>query len=311
MNAVLGELPSGDDWSHELKWDGVRLQVTTGLPGGIRLWSRTGRDVTATYPELTTLGDHLPLVTVLDGEAVVFDGDRPSFGHLQHRMHVADPAPTQVADHPVVLMVFDLLHLDGNDLFDLPLHQRRRLLEEVVDDGPAWRVPPVSTSGTELLALARDRGLEGVMSKRRTSTYQPGVRSRQWIKVKVRHQQEFVVGGWLPGQGNLAGSIGSLLLGVWEGRRLRFAGAAGSGLTDPDRARLADLLRPSDACPFDPAPAVDRPPVWVAPEAVVEVSYGWWPEDGNLRHPVYVGLRIDHPVADVVREMPPRDRNVE
>ncbi|MEL7158812.1 MAG: non-homologous end-joining DNA ligase [Actinomycetota bacterium] len=310
MKAVLGDLPAGQGWAFELKWDGVRLQATTHPDGeadrAVTLRSISGRDVTDTYPEFATLGDAVTAGAVLDGEAVVFDGDRPSFGLLQHRMHVDRPTAALVEEYPAVYMVFDLLRLDGTSLLRLPYETRRRLLQELVDDGPSWRVPPESRdSGQALLDLADQRGLEGVVAKRLDSTYEPGARSRQWIKVKVRRQQEFVVGGWLPGQGALAGSIGSLLVGVHDDGRLRFSGAVGSGLTDHDRSMLLATLRERPDCPFVETPVLDRPPRWVEPQQVVEVGYGVWPADGNLRHPVYLGLRADHPPADVVRELPP------
>ncbi|MEM9135200.1 MAG: non-homologous end-joining DNA ligase [Actinomycetota bacterium] len=314
MKAALGTLPAGDGWAFELKWDGVRLQATTHPPDEHRpltLRSISARDVTSHYPELATLRDAVSTSAVLDGEVVVFDGDRPSFPRLQHRMHVTDPLPTLVTTHPVVFIVFDLLALDGNSLLDLPYETRRRLLTELVDDGPAWRVPPASTgSGQALVDLARERGLEGVVAKRLDSRYEPGARSKQWIKIKVRRQQEFVVGGWLPGQGALTGSIGSLLIGVHHDGRFVCAGAVGSGLTDGDRRRLQAVLTPTDDCPFDPVPEVDRPPRWVEPERVVEVGYGEWPETGNIRHPVYLGLRTDHDPRDVVRELPPGEEKM-
>lgn len=310
MKAILGDLPVGEGWAYELKWDGVRLQATTrsedqsGPP--VTLRSISGRDVTSSYPEFAALSDAVATNAVLDGEAVVFDGDRPSFGRLQHRMHVADPTGALINQHPAVYIIFDLLALDGNSLLALPYRTRRRLLRELVEDGPSWRVPPESLgSGQALVDFADQRGLEGVVAKRLDSTYEPGTRSRQWIKVKVRRQQEFVVGGWLPGQGALEGSIGSLLVGVYEGQRLRFSGAVGSGLSDHDRSILLDTLRTRPECPFAEVPILDRVPRWVEPDQVVEVGYGVWPAEGNLRHPVYLGLRSDHSPSDVVRELPP------
>lgn len=309
MKAILGDLPTGDHWAFELKWDGVRLQAACNEPAAskrLALRSISGREVTSTYPEFEGLAEAVGLPAVLDGEAVVFDGDRPSFGRLQHRMHVGDPGSALVAEHPAVFMVFDLLVLDGRPLLELDYSTRRRLLTDVIEDGPSWRLPPeVRGEGQTLLELARARGLEGVVAKKLTSTYRPGARTKEWIKVKIRKQQEFVVGGWLPGQGALEGNIGSLLIGVQAGGALRFAGAVGSGLADRDRARLAPLLISSENCPFAERPPLDRSPVWVEPTQVIEVGYGSWPEEGNLRHPVYLGLRVDHRPEDVVRELPP------
>ena len=314
MKATIGELPTGDDWAFELKWDGVRLQATYDLydpssPPTLR--STSGRDVTSTYPEFAALATSLALPAVLDGEAVVFDGDRPSFGRLQHRMHVARPTSRLVEDHPAVYIVFDLLVLDGQSMLDLPYTTRRKFLADVFEDGPSWRAPPAALrDGQALLDLATARGLEGVVAKKLASRYQPGGRGTDWLKIKIRQRQEFVVGGWLGGQGNLEGMIGSLLLGVWHDDVLCFVGAVGSGLAERDRKHLSALLTSIEVCPFGEIPNLDRIPTWVEPVNVVEVEYGSWPATGNLRHPVYAGLRPDHDPADVVRELPPRPSDV-
>lgn len=303
MKAVTGDLPSGPDWAFELKWDGMRLAAL--CDESLVLRSLSGRDVTSSFPELEPLPAALGASAVLDGEVVVFDGDRPSFGLLQHRMHVEAPTQTLVSTHPIVYVVFDLLELDGRSLLTLPYRDRRRVLTDFLDDGPSWRVPPpVEGDGAALLALAEERGLEGIVAKKLSSRYTPGARTPEWIKVKIRLKQEFVVVGWLPGQGRLDGQIGSLLLAVWDGPALRFSGAVGSGLADRDRARLEPLMTPAP-CPFEVAPALDKPPRWIEPRIVAEIEYGSWPADGVLRHPVYVGLLPDHDPSAVVRELEP------
>ncbi len=310
MKAIIGKLPSGDDWAFELKWDGMRIQSlcrpnNDGDPDLI-LRSLSGRDVTSSFPELAGLPSSLGTSAVLDGEVVVFDGDRPSFHHLQHRMHVDRPTQNLVTKYPVVYVLFDLLELDGQSLIDLPYGSRRSVLEDFLDDGPSWRVPPiVKGDGGPLYALAEERGLEGIVAKRLSSRYEPGGRSSNWIKVKADHHQEFIVVGWLPGQGRLEGQVGSLLVAVMEEGRLRFAGAVGSGLADRDREQLDPLLVTSPECPFDEVPMLDKPPTWTEPTVVAEIRYGSWPADGVLRHPVYLGLRTDSDPDEVVREMPP------
>ncbi len=306
MKATLSDrLPTGPDWAFELKWDGMRIQARCDPAAPIELRSLSGRVVTTSYPELAPLPAALAVPAVVDGEVVVFDGDRPSFGRLQHRMHVDRPTGQLVGDHPVVFVAFDLLELAGRSLIELPLVTRRRFLDDLWDDGPSWRLPPiVEGDGSALLALARERGLEGVMAKRLDSPYVPGGRSNQWRKIKVRLRQELVVVGWLGGQGQLAGAIGSLLLAVWDGDRLVFAGAAGSGLTDQDRTQLTSLLVPAETAPVDEIPRLDRPPHWTEPTVVVEIEYGAWPTDGLLRHPVYAGLRTDADPEQVRRELP-------
>lgn len=316
MKAVLGDLPTGEGWAYELKWDGMRIVARCDPAAGPRLWSANGRDVTPSYPELAELGTLVGVPAVLDGEAVVLDDDgQPSFGRLQNRMHVTAPSSRLMAQHPVVYLVFDLLELDGRPLVDLPYTTRRRLLRELVDDGPVVRVPPSIDGGGQgdgvaLLELAHQRGLEGVVAKRLDSRYQPGGRSRDWIKVKVRRHQELVVGGWLPGQGALAGQIGSLLVGYHLDDQLRFAGAVGSGLTDKHRQLLLPRLRARPTSPFAEVPPLLKPPSWVEPEVVVEVSYGSWADDGLLRHPVFLGIRDDKAPNEVIRELPTRPPDV-
>ena len=318
MKATLGPLPTGEGWAYELKWDGMRLVADCRVsPEGNRvtLRSAAGRDVTSTFPELADLPAAIGVSAVLDGEGVVFDGEGPasgpSFGRLQNRMHVIHPSSRLVADHPVTYLLFDLLELEGRSLVDLPYTTRRQVLRQLVEDGPIWRVPPsVEGGGEELLELARERGLEGIVAKRLTSRYQAGGRTRDWVKVKLRQRQEFVVGGWLPGQGNLSGHMGSLLVGYWNDGRLRFAGAVGSGLNERYRRMLTDGMTARATCPFDAVPPLLKPPSWVEPELVVEVEYGSWAADGLLRHPVFAGLRFDKAASEVVRELPPTGPDV-
>jgi bifunctional non-homologous end joining protein LigD len=313
MKATSGELPAGDGWTYEVKWDGMRALCFID-DGRLRVQSYNERDVTASWPELAGMPQALPVTSaILDGELVATDGEgRPSFGLLQQRMHVADPAEAarRAADVPVAYVVFDLLHLDGHDLTGLPLSDRRRLLDQVLDAGPRWRVSPMHADGPALLAAATERGLEGVVAKRLDSRYEPGKRTRTWLKVKVRHRQEMVVGGWLPGEGNRAGRIGALLVGYHEvpgEGPLTFAGRVGTGFTDAELRRLdgrfAELA--SDECPFDPPPPraeILRGPAWLRPELVAELEYGEWTGDGRLRHPSYLGLRDDKDARDVTRD---------
>ncbi|MDZ7674489.1 MAG: non-homologous end-joining DNA ligase [Acidimicrobiales bacterium] len=300
MKATAGALPTGDDWLHELKWDGMRLLVDVA-DGELALTSANGRDVTGSYPELAGLAGALGVDSaVLDGEVVAFDdAGRPDFGRLQHRMHVADPrrAAELATEIPTVLCLFDLLALDGHDTTGLPLVERRRLLESLVEPGPHWQVPTAHDDGAALLAAAHERDLEGVIAKRRDSIYRPGTRTRDWVKAKVRRRQEFVVGGWGAGEGGRSGRIGGLLVGYHDGPGgpLRFAGRVGSGLTDGEIEVLESLLEPIEACPFDPVPTGPnlRAVTWVEPTVVVEIAYAEWTGEGRLRHPTYAGRRTD------------------
>lgn len=309
MKAESGELITQTGWGAEIKWDGMRLQLHVNSEQ-VWAYSGSGRDVTISFPELDGLSEALGTEAILDAEAVVFDGDRPSFALLQHRIHNRQPTPALLAEKPVVFIIFDLLELDGNSLLDLPYRQRRRLVLDVLDEGRSWRVPAHSENGgAELLALAEQRDLEGIVLKRLDSPYRPGRRSSDWVKVKIRKRQEFVVGGWIEGSGGLAGSIGSLVVGVYDQARdqqpqssLLVAGSVGSGLTDADRATLAEAFVPGPS-PFNGQVAsLSGVPHWVEPTVVVEVEYSLWSSGDQLWHPVYRGLRIDKEPADVVRE---------
>jgi bifunctional non-homologous end joining protein LigD len=306
-------VPTDDDnWSFEMKWDGMRTLVA--VEGGrIRLTSRLGNDATTRFPELRALGESLAGTEVLlDGEVVALDEHGvPSFEALQPRMQTtsASIARKLAADRPVVLMILDVLWLDGHSTCELPYRERRALLERMALNGPTWQTPPVSTgNGAAVLATATELGLEGVVAKRLDSTYQPGRRSDAWRKVKPAASQELVVGGWLPGKGRLDGRLGSLLVGYHDrpGGTLRYAGRVGSGLDEAKRVRLEALLEPlaRDTSPFERTPKLPSPH-WVDPEVVVEVAFHQWTGAGILRAPRYRGLRDDKVAADVVRETSP------
>ena len=311
MRAVTGEVPTDDSpWAYEIKWDGMRA-IATCDRGALGLRSANGLDATARFPELGPLADSLSAHrVVLDGEIVAFGPDgRPSFGLLQPRIQASSAATIaeRAAAQPVVYVIFDLLWLDGHDVTALAYADRTRLLRDLVEPGPTWQVvEPQLGSGADLLAAVAERGLEGLIAKRRDSRYEPGRRSGAWRKLKVRRRQELVVGGWLPGQGARATTLGSLLVGYYEGDALRYAGRVGTGFTDADlRSWLAELAaRGRATTPFDPPPprAVARRARWVEPELVAEVAFGEWTGDGILRHPALVGRRVDKDPRRVVRE---------
>jgi bifunctional non-homologous end joining protein LigD len=208
---------------------------------------------------------------------------------------------------PVTFILFDLLRLDGHELTGAPFTERRRVLDELVSPGPWWRVARYQVGdGDDLVAAAAEQGLEGVMAKRLDSRYEPGRRSPAWVKVKVRREQEFVVGGWQPGAGNRFGRIGSIHVGYFEDGVLRYAGRVGSGFNEASLKLVAEKVDglATDVCPFTPPPPreITRQAHWVRPELVVQVGYGSWTHEGMLRHPVFLGVRIDKEPADVVRE---------
>jgi bifunctional non-homologous end joining protein LigD len=306
------ELPPDDGrWALEMKWDGVRaLAYCDG--GRVRLVSRTGQDVTPTYPELRGLGSALERrQALLDGEVVAMgDSGWPDFEALQPRMHVhdADAARRLAAEYPVTYLAFDLLHLDGRPLLDVPYAERRALLEGLAIDGPYCQVPPSFTGepGAGIQAVSRQHDLEGVVAKRLDSRYEPGKRTGSWRKVKNTRRQEAVIGGWRPGKGNRTGQIGSLLVGVQEPGGLAYAGHVGTGFTDRTLRLLTERLAPlrRDTSPFAaPLPADHaRDAVWAEPVLVAEVSFTGWTRAGRMRAPSYQGLRSDKDPADVIRE---------
>lgn len=290
---------AGPDWTHEFKWDGVRaLLASDGTRVQVR--SRAGNDVTAGYPELSALADHLPAGTVVDGELVAFGPDgAPSFPLLQRRMHLRDPGKVAVVSQsvPVVLVAFDLLADRGTWVIDEPWTKRRQRLTALELAGPAWATPPTADGVQEALQTAGERGLEGVVSKRRDSRYRPGERSADWRKLHLVHEHELVVGGMRRGQGHRTATFGALLVGTWDDTRdparpLRFAGGVGSGFSDLETRRLAELLAPlvTEQPPFVDPPD-DPGATWVRPELVVQVRYREWTPGGRLRQPTYRGQR--------------------
>jgi bifunctional non-homologous end joining protein LigD len=309
MATLSKQPPTGDGWAWELKWDGIRaLGFVDG--GRIKLVSRNGNDVTRRYPELRRLGEVLGARDcVLDGEVVAFDDDgRPSFERLQQRMHVdGESVIRRLANEvPVVYVLFDLLWLDGHSTMDLPYSERRALLQGLELHSGAWQTPPHEVGdGSATLAVSEQFSLEGIVAKRVDSKYEPGRRTRTWLKVKHHLRQEFVVGGWQPGEKGRTGSIGSLLLGYYADGRLHYAGKAGSGLSHADIARFEERFREleRDTSPFD----VGTPPRgvrWAEPEIVVEVRFTEWTSQGVIRHPTFLGVRDDRPPHEVTREQP-------
>lgn len=293
MLAVAAPLPHVAGWAFEFKWDGVRA-IGGRSADGLRLFARSGTDVTVSYPELAGLARAVP-DAVLDGEIVALTTAGPSFGALAERMHVTDPARARrMADTtPVTYLVFDLLRLEGRDLCPLPYTDRRAALEELVADSPHWLVPPRFDDGAATLAASAQQELEGVVAKRCAAPYRPGRRSPDWIKVKHVHTDDMIVGGYRPG----ARPIGALLIGETGPAGLTYRGRVGGGIGERDQADLLRLLGPlrRNRSPFaDPVPDADaRGAVWVAPELVVEVAYGNRTVDGRLRFGRLRRIRTD------------------
>jgi bifunctional non-homologous end joining protein LigD len=290
-----------DGWTFEIKWDGVRAVTTVWRPGrgddgGVRLVSRQGNDISGGYPELAGLWERVVARNaVLDGEIVAFDEHgRPSFQRLQQRMHLRGAADLERARRtaPVTFVAFDLLAVDGDPQVDRPLSERLERLAEVLVPGGNVKISDrFDGEGTALFAAADEQGLEGIMAKRLASTYRPGKRTQDWLKIKVRRRARAVIGGWLPGDGGRRGDLGALLVGWYEAGRLRHAGRVGTGFDAAERARLLALLADlgAEASPFSPAPRL-KGARWVRPELVCDIEFGEVTAAGKLRAPSYKGL---------------------
>lgn len=302
------ELPEGDDWLYELKLDGYRaLLMKDGNQVQIR--SRNDKDLTRMYPGVTAAGLRLSAErVVLDGEIVSLDeAGRPSFQALQHRgTH---------PKHQVVFYAFDVLHLNGKDLTSEPLTRRRPRLREIVGQNATLRLlQELPGSTAEIVKAVRAAGLEGVIAKRRDSTYQPGERSTDWVKLKLERKQEFVIGGYRPDGAN---SFDALLVGYHEGSDLRFAGKVRAGFVPYVRRELLGKLKPLHAahCPFTNLPDATNgrwgggvtadqmsEMVWTRPTLVAQVRFVEWTAEGRLRHAAFLGLRNDKAAKEVRRE---------
>jgi bifunctional non-homologous end joining protein LigD len=306
MLATAGTLPTGPGWAYEFKWDGVRTLVDSST-SGFTLTSRLGNDVTVAYPELAGLAGVAEDV-LLDGEVVSLVDGRPSFSALQSRMHVRKSVEARrlAARAPVTYLAFDVLRLYGVELTDRSFSERRATLERLEVAGAHWTVSPLFDDGPATAQAASENGLEGVVAKRLSSLYRPGQRTSDWVKVRFSHRQEFVVGGWEHGEGGRSGGIGSLLLGVYEGAGLVYAGQVGTGFTAASLRAMEKRLRPSvmDSSPFVAMPpdVRGRPITWVRPEVVVEVEFAEWTVEGRLRFASFQGIRTDKRPEEVVRE---------
>jgi bifunctional non-homologous end joining protein LigD len=299
----------GDEWGYEIKWDGIRALAF--LDGGrVRLINRNGRDTTKQYPELRELGKAVgPQEMILDGEIVAFDENgRPNFQRLQNRMHLASDSAIRrrMNDIPVAYMIYDLLYLDGHSTMQLPYADRRKLLDELELEGQSWRAPAYhSGDGKGFLAASRQNGLEGIIAKKLDSSYEPGRRSNCWLKIKNVQKQEVVIGGWMPGEGRRATSLGSLVVGYYDGDDLKYAGNVGTGFKEDDLVRLGKLLEPLKR---SSSPFTGRQPkkgaMFVEPKLVAEVEFLEWTKTATLRAPSYKGLRDDKDPKAVIREVP-------
>ena len=305
---AVKELPEGKEWLYELKWDGYRaLLIKNGED--VQLRSRNNKDLTAMYPGIAAAGRRQKTKRiVLDGEIVALGEDgRPSFQSLQYR--------SGHPQHQIVFYVFDLLYADGKDLTGEPLEVRRTRLPALVSPDRVLRLSQdLPGSVADIVKALRAAGIEGVTAKRRNSTYQPGERSNDWVKLKLERQQEFVVGGYRPDGAN---GLDALLVGFYEGKELRFAGKVRAGLIPHVRREVLGKLKLLHVaeCPFANLPDADvgrwgagitadqmREMHWTKPQLVAQIRFVEWTAENRLRHAALLGLRFDKSAREVRQE---------
>ena len=300
------DVPRGDGWLYEVKWDGYRA-IATMRGGDVDLRSRNDNALNERFPTVVRALERAIRTPdcVLDGEVVAIGKDgRATFSAMQ-----------QGSDGTMyVYVAFDALEVEGEPIIGLPLRERRERLTRLIDRRRGGvQISDAFDDGQALYHAAEQQRFEGIVAKRADSVYEPGRRSRNWLKIKTHGRQEFVIAGYTKGQGRREGQFGSLVLGVWEDGRLRYAGNVGTGFNDAEIEKLQRLLEElkQDECPFDEVPKMPKvrkgDVVWVKPELVAEVEFAEWTHDGRLRAPSYQGLRDDKRPEDVHRERPPLD----
>jgi bifunctional non-homologous end joining protein LigD len=295
--------PSGDEWLHELKFDGYRMLCRLDH-GDVRFWSRNENDWTKKFPNLSAAARAIRAESALiDGEVVIFDRDgRSNFQKLQHAIH-------SITKTNFCFQAFDLIYLNGMDLTQVILEDRKRLLKSLIDSipssSPLRYSDHIEGNGDLFLQHACQTGVEGIVSKLRNSPYD-SKRSRSWLKVKCSKRQEFVIAGYTDSEKGLPG-FGALILGVYEGNRLVYAGRVGTGFRLKQRAdirqRLDPLSRETSALALIPKDPGLREAHWLEPNLVAEVSFIEWTSDGSIRHPSFQGLREDKQPQEVRREL--------
>lgn len=306
LATLVREPPSGEEWLHEVKFDGYRMVCHLNR-GKAHFWSRNGKDWTEKFPNLAAALKSFPAVTaILDGEVVIVDkAGRSSFQKLQQSMgRGGDKVP------PFVFQIFDLIYLDGYNLTLIPLRERKAALEQLLAKakikGALRYSDHVEGNGALFFKQACEYRIEGIVSKLAASAYESR-RNRNWLKVKCIKRQEFVIAGYTPSKNNFPG-FGSLILGVFDKGKLIYCGRVGTGFSIQQRVeiqkkldRLSQRAMPFVAIPKDPGLRTTH---WAKPQLVGEVEFMEWTADGVIRHPSFQGLREDKKPAEIVREEP-------
>jgi DNA ligase D-like protein (predicted ligase) len=301
---LVNELSQGKDWLYEVKFDGYRCLAGRDAEG-VTLWSRRANLFTKQFPQIARACERLPPGTLVDGEIVALDeSGRVSFNLLQHHRSKAQA---------LLLYVFDVLTYRGRSLLNVPLFARRETLSEIFKDAKAAPIAlseSLNASTEELVRVAKEFGFEGIVAKRKDSVYESGKRSGVWVKYKLNRGQEFVIGGYTPGN-----PFDALIVGYYEGKRLLYAAKVRNGFVPLVRREVASRFNglKIDTCPFANLPERKRTQwaltkeemkncVWLKPELVAQVEFTEWTPDGHLRHSKFVGLREDKMASEVVRE---------
>lgn len=297
MLAKLTDAPfDGEDWIYELKWDGYRA-IAEVNEEEINLYSRNGNSYKQKYKPIVQGLKELGHQALLDGEIVVLNQEgKPDFQLLQNYM-------TNKKD-TLRYYVFDLLYLNGYEMFDLPLVERKNLLKEIVTDIPKVIYSDhITGDGISFFKVAQENSMEGIVAKRADSRYHRGKRSNEWLKIKTSMRQEAVIGGFTAPRGSRE-KFGALVLGVYKNKKLHYIGHTGGGFNSDSlklvMKKLAFLIR--NKSPFEEKIRTNSPVTWVEPKLVCEVSFSEWTVEGNMRHPIFQGMREDKTAIEVVRE---------
>jgi DNA ligase D-like protein (predicted ligase) len=301
---LVNELPKGNEWLYEVKLDGYRCLA--GRDGkGVTLWSRRENLFTKQFPRIAQACERLPPNTLVDGEIVALDeSGRVSFNLLQHHRSKAQA---------LVFYCFDVLIYRGRSVLDVPLYFRREVLHKIFEDiktAPMGLSENIEAAPTDMIRVAKEFGFEGIVAKRKDSVYESGKRTGAWVKYKVNRGQEFVIGGYTPGN-----PFDALIVGYYEGDRLMYAAKVRNGFLPQLRRDVAAKFKglQIDTCPFANLPEKKRTQwaltneemkncVWLKPELVAQIEFAEWTPDGHLRHSRFVGLREDKKASEVVRE---------